>query len=171
MKAHAQKLAIQFSISGMLVIALTGCGSLFNTAKHSTFACQGDNCPTPLEVYNETNSAPPEIAVGRNPKSWGVKGEGKRNQGDALADDYLERSLLLAKPDQLSVGSHESSLKVKPIRTQSQVMRIWIAPWIDDDDNLHWNGYVYTEVSPRTWEIGVPEVRNAGVLQQVRNLQ
>ena len=43
-----------------------------------------------------------------------------------------------------------------PIRTPSQIMRIWIAPWEDDDGDLNVSGYVYTELEPRRWMIGKP---------------
>ena len=38
-----------------------------------------------------------------------------------------------------------------PIRTPAVVMRIWIAPWIDENDDLISPGYVYTEIEPRRW--------------------
>jgi conjugal transfer pilus assembly protein TraV len=41
-----------------------------------------------------------------------------------------------------------------PIRTQAQVMRIWIAPWEDEDGDLHADGYVYTEIQGRKWNLG-----------------
>jgi conjugal transfer pilus assembly protein TraV len=41
-----------------------------------------------------------------------------------------------------------------PIRTPSQVMRIWIAPWEDADGDLMVSNYVYTELEPRRWMIG-----------------
>ena len=43
-----------------------------------------------------------------------------------------------------------------PIRTPSQIMRIWIAPWEDDDGDLNVSGYMYTELEPRRWMIGKP---------------
>ena len=43
-----------------------------------------------------------------------------------------------------------------PIRTPSQVMRIWIAPWEDAEGDLNVSGYVYTELEPRRWMIGKP---------------
>lgn len=156
---------IKFSVPFFMLTMLNGCAAL-NTAKHSTFDCKDDNCPTPLEVYNETNSSPPEVAVGRNPKSWGA---GRKNSREDAArnnaSEYLRRSIDLTQSDPNVLVKTEENMRAKPIRHQSQVMRIWIAPWIDSQDNLHWNGYVYTEVSPRTWEIGTHEVRNAGVLR------
>ncbi len=41
-----------------------------------------------------------------------------------------------------------------PIRTPAQVMRIWIAPWEDNEGDLMVSNYVYTELEPRRWMIG-----------------
>jgi hypothetical protein len=41
-------------------------------------------------------------------------------------------------------------------RAPAQVMRIWIAPWEDSRGDLHAPGYLYTEILPRRWRIGVP---------------
>ena len=33
-------------------------------------------------------------------------------------------------------------------------MRVWIAPWEDDNGDLVVTGYLYTEIEPRRWVIG-----------------
>lgn len=38
-----------------------------------------------------------------------------------------------------------------PIRTPSQVMRIWVAPFVDESGDFNAPGYVYTEIEPRRW--------------------
>jgi conjugal transfer pilus assembly protein TraV len=45
-----------------------------------------------------------------------------------------------------------------PVLEPAQVMRVWIAPWTDDRADLHWPGYVFTEVTPRRWSVGEVEV-------------
>ena len=45
-----------------------------------------------------------------------------------------------------------------PIRTPSEVMRIWIAPWEDKEGDLNVSGYVFTEIEPRRWMIGKKSV-------------
>jgi conjugal transfer pilus assembly protein TraV len=50
-----------------------------------------------------------------------------------------------------------------PLRQASQVMRIWVAPWVDSNDNLNWATYVYTEVTPKRWSFGEQEVRHQGM--------
>ena len=47
-----------------------------------------------------------------------------------------------------------------PIRTPSQVMRIWVAPYIDTHGDYNAPGYVYTEIEPRRWVLA-KEYENA----------
>lgn len=49
----------------------------------------------------------------------------------------------------------------KPVLEPAQVMRIWIAPWRDASDSLHWPSYVFTEVRARKWSFGQPDFRAA----------
>jgi conjugal transfer pilus assembly protein TraV len=44
-----------------------------------------------------------------------------------------------------------------PLLEPARVMRVWIAPWIDNKQHLHWPSYVYAEVQPRRWTMGVPD--------------
>jgi conjugal transfer pilus assembly protein TraV len=41
-----------------------------------------------------------------------------------------------------------------PILEPAKVLRIWIAPWIDNKQDLHWPSMIFTEVTPRRWSIG-----------------
>ena len=38
-----------------------------------------------------------------------------------------------------------------PVRTPAQIMRIWIAPFVDTNGDLVAPGFVYTEIEPRRW--------------------
>lgn len=38
-----------------------------------------------------------------------------------------------------------------PIRSQARVLRIWVAPWRDEDDTLHDQSYMYVMVEPGKW--------------------
>ncbi|NJD06529.1 MAG: TraV family lipoprotein [Methylococcaceae bacterium] len=44
-----------------------------------------------------------------------------------------------------------------PIRSPSRVMRVWVAPWEDNDGDLNVSGYMFTELEPRRWMIGRSE--------------
>lgn len=147
-------------------LTLSGCGTL-NTAKHNSFACQGSECPTPLEVYSETNGYPADLAMGHTPSRWSVTQAGKRGKGSSRKEEKAMREALDADALDLVRGVSpyadavvaETGGLAQPIRTPAQVMRVWVAPWIDSQDNLHMNGFVYTEVAQRRWAFGEPEIR------------
>lgn len=70
-------------------------------------------------------------AATKNRKSLSVK-------DDELIENYVTPAL----PD-----------RPVPIRTPSQVMRIWVAPYVDANGDLNAPGFVYTEIEPRRWVI------------------
>lgn len=38
-----------------------------------------------------------------------------------------------------------------PLRSQSRTLRIWIAPWVDDENTLHDQSFMYVVVDPGQW--------------------
>lgn len=86
-------------------------------------------------------------------RSYPVNAGGK--QGDEVINNYVAPRL----PDQ-----------PVPIRTPAVVMRIWIAPYIDKNDDLNSPGYVFTEIEPRRWIYGDEkfQTRNAFAPLQAR---
>lgn len=157
---------IATSLVAVACAALAGCSTL-NTAGHEQFACdETDNCPTPFEVYNQTNVTPTQVKNGRTPESWKVE---KRGKGDEKSQTAMEIENL--RLDLVSVAPSSQAMvpadpAARPLREPSQVMRIWIAPWIDQTDNLNWPGYIYTEVTKRRWSYGEQEVRHQGMPPQ-----
>lgn len=159
-KTIARRLMIP-ALMGATVV-LTGCASALNTASHSDFACASDNgCPTPFEVYRDTNNAPPSVRDGRTPEKW-------RNHDAAKTGERAAKpiGLDLTAMNPAAVLKVPSDPTAQPVREASQVMRVWIAPWIDQGDNLNWTGYVYTEVTPKRWSFGEQEVRHQGMAPQ-----
>ncbi len=122
----------QFSIyrlSVLLIAIITGCAT--------DYGCKGmpdePSCLSTTHAYQVTNTAikeaPPETSQESEPMSKPA----------------------LAPPLQQPVPKIEDPT---PIRTPSQVMRIWIAPWEDAEGDLMVSNYVYTELEPRRWMIG-----------------
>lgn len=131
---------------------LSGCSSTLNIGE-STFACKDEGgCPTPIEVYEKTHTTPPEVMVGRTPKSW------KDSPNDTVVK-FDKQNILATKPEiptQIKVDAEQAVL---PMREGAKVMRVWIAPWVDEDDRLNWASYSFVEVTPRKWKFGEREVR------------
>lgn len=151
---------------GAACIGLTGCSTL-NTASNSDFACDTAACPTPLEVYAQTNHSPASVKNGRTPDSWkhtGSKKSDSKSESKETPRQELRMDLVVATPSaQLLMAGDPAP---QPLREPSQVMRIWIAPWIDQSDNLNWSGYIYSEVTARRWAFGEQEVRHQGLPPQ-----
>jgi hypothetical protein len=52
-----------------------------------------------------------------------------------------------------SSGQPDPSPALLPSRAPAQIMRIWIAPWEDAAGNLHGASHVFTEITPRRWQM------------------
>ncbi|MBK1717176.1 hypothetical protein CKO27_05860 [Thiocystis violacea] len=61
----------------------------------------------------------------------------------------VEAPPIVAEDDRLQPRSRDPI----PQRVPAQVMRLWLAPWEDENADLHASGYVFTEITPRTWSL------------------
>ena len=152
----------------LLPLIATGCSSLFNPAENDSFSCpgmpQGIICKTPLAVYKSTNQMPPptdsDMPIGQ--KASGVKyGD---DQGNVVRPEPAASRGLPG----LSAAALDAS--PRPVRTSAEVMRIWIAPWVDSHDDLHYPSYLFTEVQARRWSFGKTEFAGAGVVVPHRDI-
>ena len=48
-----------------------------------------------------------------------------------------------------------------PIRSDQRTMRVWVAPWVDADGDLHDQTYLYLVVDPGKWQIEHTKVATA----------
>ncbi len=118
------------------VFSLIGSGLVSGCAT-TEYGCKGmpdePQCLSTTQAYQETNRALADVTV--NP------------------DHPVETT----PANDLSPAVQQPVPKIDdptPIRTPSQVMRIWIAPWEDAEGDLMVSNYVYTELEPRRWMIG-----------------
>ena len=113
------------------VMTLTGCASF--GVGDDEYNCSGipdgTRCMSARDVYNSSNEV--------NETQLIISGANRAH--DEVYDDYVAPRL----PNQPI-----------PIRTPSKVMRIWIAPWEDNNGDLIVSGHIYTEIEPRKWVIG-----------------
>jgi hypothetical protein len=90
---------------------------------------------------------------------------GRDGAGPRAGDDPGYRidadGLRLLDPDERATVV-ELAPEESPYRTAAQVLRIWIAPWEDEDGDLHLGSRVYTEVEGRRWLVAEPHRRSHG---------
>lgn len=131
----------------LLMFLLAGCASSMNTAGTSEFSCPGVPgvmCKTPGQVYKMTHG------------------------------DTLDVSALDAKASSTKrinpVASIADAGTPMPIREPAKVMRVWIAPWTDKNDDLHWPSFVYTEIQQRKWSFGNLDFKGMTPVVPYKNL-
>ena len=110
-----------------LVPIIQGC-SLFGVGE-AEYACSEPGkgvCKSARQVYKDTDT--PVIAVTPSPLS-----------------------IIKTEPDPNLVTP-----EAVPNRTPAQILRIWIAPWIDKQGNWHSGGVVMTDIAPREWQSAIP---------------
>lgn len=150
-----------------LPIITTGCASIFNTANESSFSCpgmpQGVTCKTPMAVYKSTNQMPApiesDLPMGVTMDSVAKNSLASESNPTAF---FGKPASAQAVPAVLQYSPTKTAAMARPVREPAQVMRIWIAPWIDKNDDLHYPSYVFTEVQPRRWSLGKPEFGGKG---------
>ncbi|OAI17091.1 conjugal transfer protein TraV [Methylomonas koyamae] len=117
-------------LSSLISVLVSGCAT--------QYGCKGmpdePQCLSTTQAYQATNPALVEPSIEQ--------------------DDRAELDRTVAGPN---IPLQQPVPKIDdptPIRTPSQVMRIWIAPWEDAEGDLMVSNYVYTELESRRWMIG-----------------
>lgn len=176
-----------------LSLFMGGCGSLAVGEKR--FGCQGHPsdplCLPASRVYALTNGTdtlqPPEwerdrdTEAPRKPRGastgffgadtglFSVAGtQSKASPGsDSPPIDAPTKALPGVEDDLLLPRSRDPI----PLRVPAQVMRIWLAPWEDENADLHASGYVFTEITPRTWSLAAGPDRFSNALLKPLQVQ
>lgn len=121
------------AIVSIAAVPLAGCSTI--SIGKSEFVCPGMPsgfvCKTPREVYDATN--------GSDSVKKTTATAGKTAQGH---DSPFARPMWKTESGPMPVLEH------------AQVLRIWIAPWVDSRQTLNWPSYVFTEITPRKWSFG-----------------
>lgn len=120
-----------------LLYALVGCAPKYSCPRSQ----DGTVCKDPIEVYNLTENQDHVVGSSSN-----------ADRKDAKKEEVNPAHL---------PGIHDEKLFTPqdapmPILEPAKVLRIWIAPWIDNKQDLHWPSMIFTEVTPRRWSIGGP---------------
>ncbi|WP_439810831.1 TraV family lipoprotein [Bordetella bronchiseptica] len=105
----------------------------------------------------ESGAVAGNVQIGSFPAA---KSERQGAQGAPIAGSYDLAKAVGAGAGGIAGGD----IYGKPVREPAVVMRIWVAPWIDARDDLHYPSYVFTEVQPRRWAMGAAGFVNRGIL-------
>ena len=138
-----------------LVLTISGCSGL--GVGQDKFNCSsGDEnalCASSRTIYRATGGELKE-----NEKITYIK------DGEAHQTNLSELKKFNSESAISENSNHQAkfSMKAAPqfsydgdvLRHDVKVLRVWIAPWIDRQDNLHSSQFIYTDIEARKWEIG-----------------
>ncbi|MGM8936625.1 type IV conjugative transfer system lipoprotein TraV [Pseudomonas neustonica] len=134
------------------LLALTGCTSMLNIGSPE-YGCsgmpEGVTCVSARDVYTATETDAYKTQLMREQEGHA---EGAGNAADASAEAGTR--VLYREPGD-NAPMPVRAQNPLPIRTQAVVMRIAVDPWEDKNGDLYVPGYIYTEIEPRRWEVGI----------------
>lgn len=142
----------------VVITLLSGCASFSGDEKKSSdFSCKGmpdgATCMDPIEIYERSNDDSGTIG---SAAGSGTPTSGSGGKPGTDVPVVVQRNLIVQPANP------------KPILEEAQVMRVWVAPFIDANQDLQWPGHIFTEVTPRRWTFGerdVARIRTAVPLQ------
>lgn len=133
--------------TAVLLFLLSGC-SPWNT----NYACKGYpetvQCKSAREVYELTNNRD-SLEKRKNGQNADCPECGDK-RGDPGNPRYLTPAAA-ASTDAVQGLGYAGPM---PLRSQAQIMRVWVAPWEGMDGALHMPTFMYAEVEERRWSIG-----------------
>jgi conjugal transfer pilus assembly protein TraV len=135
--------------AALTIMLLSACGSMTGlTGSSSSFACKAPDGVSCTSVS-------------------GVYANAQQNNLPALRS----RAQDTPAPGALPTGGAAFPLPAPgmPIRSQARMLRIWVAPWRDDEDTLHDQSYLYVMLDPGKWLI--EHSREATVRKTMTRLQ
>lgn len=113
---------------------LSGCMSMTGLTENAKFACKapaGTTCTSVSGVYANIGNSPGSGLPARQPYASAEAVGGSAPLAGAAVFPILAQGM--------------------PIRSQPRMLRLWMAPWRDEDDTLHDQTYLYVMVDPGKW--------------------
>lgn len=128
------------TLMALATVAVSGCSTL-GVGESTEFGCNkkqaGMGCASVEQVYKATNGG---------------------NYRQELATEKAGAARPTAPASVVPVAAPNWPT---PVLEPAAVVRIWIAPWVDDRKALHWPSYVFAEVTPRKWSFGNMDFRSS----------
>jgi conjugal transfer pilus assembly protein TraV len=163
------------------LLILSGCGSLSGIGGTSSLSCplpDGALCKPIAEVYKMPLNKPVSQTVAAGQSSSGQSTNGTLgtlgtlvvagNEADATsvvtapsaqvltvqrADLPTAPGLTKYEPALVATASRVAPSSGVPVRSEAKMLRVWIAPYEDDEGALRDHGYLYVMVDPGRWQV------------------
>lgn len=135
------------------IATLTGCGTLSGVGGTASLSCplpNGALCKPISEVYKMQKGASSDVSSAV-PISAASGASGSSAAGNLPTAPGLTR--YEPSPVTLSAEHRVAPSSGTPIRSAAKMLRIWLAPYEDDEGALRDHGYMYVMVDPGKWQV------------------
>lgn len=149
-------------IKHLLIVSALAALTSACTGMQSKYGCSGlpDGivCKSPMQVYEQT-SGDDRMGVYQSDleEQDGPKSKYDKRSSNKKQTQAEQMVNLFAKPQ------FQAASSPMPVLEQPKVLRIWVAPWKDENETLNWSSYLFTEITPRRWNFGDSVMRNTPV--------
>jgi pilus biogenesis protein len=138
-------------LAAVLTTALSGCASSFNIGEKdlSGPVPQGFACADGVQAMDLTNDYQNGDSLDVDLCNYEKKGrKSKKNKNQPKLTHEVSAFGGTVIPDMNVIDDP------KPVLMPAQVMRIWVNAYETDDGSLAYPGRIFTEITPRKWNVG-----------------
>lgn len=166
-----------------IVSLLQGCGNLSGLDSEGKFACKapdGVTCMSVSGIYanSKVNNLPglrkKGDEDGTQDADAGAASGASASGSRRVAYDYNAPANNLAVPGGASPASPKTMLAPHsgaPMRSPERVLRVWMAPYMDAEGDLHDQNYFYVTIAGGQWLIEANRTNIRKEFQQITPLQ
>jgi len=143
---------------GGVLAALSGCSSLSGYESSSKFSCAaapGVTCQSVSGISQNADAGTLPFQRGVSKKNGDSTGRNSSNSDDANNEDLPDR----LKKNRMSPADMRAAFTGEPLRAPPLLLRVWVAPFEDEDGNLHDQGFFYTQVHDGRWMLESTQAR------------
>ena len=140
-------------VMGLGCALIAGCGNLSGLDSKDSFACKAPDgvlCASMTGIYS-------------NAQQSNLPGQ----QFQKSADPQPSETTGSTRPGSVMTQALQTGA---PIRSAPRILRVWFAPWEDNDGDLHDQSYVYLGVDAGKWQIEHTRRRITDAYRPVRAL-
>ncbi len=153
------KLAVLVSLG----VSAVGCQTVGTNKYGCSGLPDGIICKTPTQIYDQTNGDIEGVYQYQDNQAK-VEDDGmfKSSRSAKQRKDTTQNAQVLnAEVSPFAKPAYKAHSNPIPVLEQPKVLRIWIAPWVDQNETLNYPSYKFTEITPRKWNFGGnPQFRN-----------
>lgn len=149
----------------MATVVLAGCSTL--GVGEPDFSCNkapgGIPCTSLQDAYSASNRTLADVPKTQDElkaqqAAWAAP---RQDVGRGLLPVRTKTQSAADQNSQVFVEDADVARVARPAMEPAKVLRVWVAPWVDEEQTLHWPTHLFTEITPRKWSYGAAMIQQS----------